>query len=199
MLKMLINPFRYIAGVRSLLIGLAIILATALLGHLSETNFPDVMSVKIGYTSTFLESLTNNLCDWIAISAILYVASLIFSKSRVRIVDILGTQALARAPYLIASCMGFFEASEKFGKYLLWENLKIGKPVTISAFEITLAIAVVVALLMLTIWLVVLMYNAFKESSNIKGNKSILIYTVSLLVAIVLSMLLSKGVTSLIS
>jgi len=42
------------------------------------------------------------------------------------------------------------------------------------------------------------MYNAFKESSNIKGNRSILIYTVSLLIAVVLSILLSKGVNSLV-
>lgn len=198
MINMLFNPFRYVAGFRSLIIGLSLVVATSFLGHLCGTYFSDVISVKVGYTPTFIESLINNLCNWLTISAILYVAAITFSKSKVRLVDIFGTQALARAPYLIASCLGLSEATDKFGKYILWENLRMGSPVSISNSEIALAIALMVLTIMITIWLIVLMYNAFKESSNIKGNKSILIYTVSLLLAVVLSILLSKGVTSII-
>lgn len=188
MITKLINPFRYLAGTRALILGLAAILATAVIGYFSKTNFPDVISTKVGYSQPLYIGIINNLCNWIALSSILYIASLIFSKSKVRPIDVFGTQALARFPYLLVSTTGF-----------AWNALGVDLKKSLSPVEITIIIPILLISVMLTVWLVVLMYNAFRESSNIKGNKSILIYTVSLLLAVALSILLSKGIASLIA
>ena len=46
MIKKLINPFQYLAGLKSLILGIAIILVTSIVGYFSNTQFPDIISVK---------------------------------------------------------------------------------------------------------------------------------------------------------
>ncbi len=199
MIPRLTNPFRYLAGGGALTLGLAAILATSVVGYYSGTNFPDVLSVKVGYNEPFYAGLIHNLSSWIALGSILYIASLIFSKSSVRAVDIFGTQALARFPYLIAATTGFSNAPIAFSNYMLWKTLKVGTPTSISSGEIAIAILILAGTIILTIWQVVLMYNAFKESSNIKGGKSIILFAVSLIMATVASAYLAHGAIGLVS
>lgn len=187
MISKLFNPFRYIAGGKSLLIGIPLLLITALIGYLSGTNFPDLLSVKVGYTTSMPYAFVQGICNWISISTVLYIMAIVASKSKIRAVDIFGTQAIARFPYLLASLIGFFPAMGKFGQYLLWELLHQGVAIEISTLEITAAIVLIILNLLLTIWMVALMYTAFRESANIKGSKSVVLFIVGVIVATILS------------
>jgi hypothetical protein len=190
----LLNPFTRIAGTKSLVYGLLIILSTSLIGHYSHTHFPDILSVKLSPDFPVWYFILQGLSNWLVISSLLYLAAKLFSKSSVRLIDIFGTQALARTPYLLAALMGFSNTVEKLGKHLLWTLLQQGEPITISQFEIALAILLMGVTLLLTVWLITLMFNAFKVSSNLKGPKLVL----SFIVILISSMPISAYLTQLI-
>lgn len=192
MIQKIFNPFKFIAGGKALLFGLAIIIATAFIASFSNTHFPDPISVKIGQSAPFLYYLLQALANWFVLSCILLIMGRLSSKSSIRIIDVFGTQALARLPYFFASFTGFATSLVKFSNYLLWVTLKKGDEVFISNFEIFSAVILLIITLLSTIWLVVLSYNAFSVSANIRGFKSILIYIVSLLVTMIFTSLFSQ-------
>jgi hypothetical protein len=192
MIKKLINPFHYVAGIKSLIFGLIIIFATSIVGYLSRTHFPDIISIKTSPEFSFWYFVIQNFSNWFIVSTLFYIASIIFSKSSVRLVDIYGTQALARFPYFIASFVGFYGALNAFGKYLLWTLMRQGEPCEISVIQIISAILLIVFSLLLTIWLITLMFNAFKISANLKGIKLILIFIIVLIISLLFSGFLTK-------
>lgn len=192
MIKKLINPFESIAGSKSLIWGLLIILATSIIGYFSNTHFPGIISVKTAPDFSVSYFIIQGFLNWVVVSTFFYVASILISKSSVRAIDIYGTQALSRTPYLFASFIGFFSAIEKFGKYLMWNLMQKGEPTEITTVGIVVAILLMAITLLLTIWLIVLMFNAFKISANLKGNKLSLIFIVVLIASMLASSFLNK-------
>lgn len=198
MIQKIFNPFRFIAGWKALLLGLVIIIATAFVASFSNTHFPDPVSVKIGQSAPFLYYLLQSIANWLVLSCILFIMAKLSSGSSIRIIDVFGTQALARLPYFFASFTGFATVLVKFSNYLLWVTLKKGNDIVISNFEIFAAILLLIITLFSTIWLVVLSYNAFYVSTNLKGFKSIIIYVVSLLISVIITSLFSHYLFSTI-
>jgi hypothetical protein len=190
--SILFNPFRYIAGFKSLTTGVLILLATALIGYFSHTHFPDMISVKTGPGYPLTYFVLQGISNWLVISIILYLMAIFASTSHVRLIDVFGTQALARFPYLAASFIGFSSSMEKFGKYILWTALKTGEETTITSFEVGIAITLLILSLLLTIWLVTLMYNAFKVSANIKGAKSVVLFIAAFILAMMATIFINK-------
>ena len=47
MIKKLLNPFIHIAGIKSLIFGILILLLTSIIGYFSNMHFPDIISIKI--------------------------------------------------------------------------------------------------------------------------------------------------------
>lgn len=187
MLKKLFNPFVYIAGGKSLLIGIAILLATSLIGYMSGTHFPDVLSVKIGYSSKLVYYVAQGIVNWLSISVLLYIFALVLSKSSVRLIDIFGTQALARYPYFIAGLFSFSPSMLEFSSYLGWTFLHYGEPVEISNLSMVIAIVLIVLTIAITVWMVALMFNAYKLAANLKGAKLIVSFIVAIMGAMALS------------
>ncbi|HNW51063.1 MAG TPA: hypothetical protein PKH79_08275 [Prolixibacteraceae bacterium] len=187
MSKYLFNPFRYIAGWESLAAGVIALLATSVIAYFSHIHFPDLISVKTNPGIPYYVLLFENTINWLVPSILLYLSALIFSQSSVRVIDIFGTQALARAPYLIAALTGISGTIDKFGKYTLWKTVNVGDPVVMSTGEIMLAITLLLFMVLATIWMIALMYNAFKVSANIKGPK--------LIIPFIVVMVLSTAIT----
>jgi len=191
MIKKLINPFHYIAGFKSLILGVLIILSTSIIGYLSNTHFPDIISIKTSPHFPAYYFILQGLLNWIVVSTVFYIASIIFSKSSVRIIDLFGTQALARTPYLLASFVGFSDSINAFGKYLLWDLMQQGEPIEISSIDIMLAILLMIFTLLLTIWLITLMLKALKVSANLKGASLTMIFIFGLIISMVISVYLN--------
>lgn len=192
MIKKLLNPFVYIAGGYSLLIGLLIIFCTSVISYYSNIHFPDILSVKTCSDYPFLYYFIQSIANWLVISTIFYIFAVIFSKSKIRLIDIFGTQALARLPYFFAALIGFSNAMDKFGSYILWKMLRQGEPVIMNTGAITFAIVLILITLLLTIWLVTLMFNAYKVAANLKRGKLIITFIISLILAIVLSVFINS-------
>lgn len=177
------NPFVHIAGWQSLVIGLIIMLLTAVIGHFTNTHVDGVIGAGFGLPAPVWVHFTEVLCAWIVLSLILLVTGRILSKTAFRIVDVFGTQALARAPMLLAPLLGFPELNQRVTKYLFSKFLPTGEEVTATQFEIVVFVIIVLIMIIAVIWTITLMYNAYRLCFNLKGKKSGISFTIALICA----------------
>lgn len=183
----LFNPFRFIAGYQALLIGLAAIVLTSLLGSLSNTHFDGVLDVHTGLQAPLWFFLAEGLINWMSLAIPLLLLGLIISRSSFRTIDVIGTQALARWPYLVAAIAMLPEANRKVLGYLIAKYTQGHTSTLINGADMAIfAVAMFLAVLML-IWMVALMYKAYSVSCNIKGPKAIVTFIIGLIGAEVIS------------
>lgn len=183
----LFNPFEFIAGYQALLIGLAAILLTSLLGSLSNTHFDGVLDVHTGLQAPLWFFLSEGLINWISLVIPLFFFGLIVSRSSFRTIDLIGTQALARWPYLITAVVMLPNANRRVLEYLMAQYTQTHAASPINPTDIVIfAVAMFLAILMI-IWMIALMYRAYTVSCNIKGPRAIITFIISLIGAEVLS------------
>jgi hypothetical protein len=198
MIQILFNPFKYIAGIKSLLLGMAILIATSLLAFYTNIHFPDVISVKSSSDFPYIYYLIQCISNWIVVSIVFYIIAILASPSKIRIVDIFGTQALSRFPYLIATLTGFSTSLDNFEKYIYYTILKTGEFADVTDYEIIISILIILFTVTLTIWFITLMFNAFRTSANIKGVKSVILFIAGLLVSIIITNLITNQLIQII-
>lgn len=183
----LFNPFRYVAGFQALLMGLAIILISGLVGSFSNTHFDGVLDVHTGLEAPLWLFLAEGLIDWICLAVPLFLFGLIVSQSSFRTIDVLGTQALARWPFFIISIVMLPDANQRVIAYVMSELIQTAPAAAINSADVLIfGFAMFVAVLMV-IWIVALMYRAYAVSCNIKGAGAIITFIISLTGAEVLS------------
>jgi hypothetical protein len=159
----LFNPFRYIAGWKSLVIGWAVILLAACLACPGKTHFDGIIDAHVGVAAPLIFFVLDGFLAWALTVIFFYPAALIFSGSGVRLIDISGTMALSRAPMVFLACI-----------FLAMPPLKDIHQIK-DIHDIDNSV--------LTIWMIALMYNAFTVSSNLKGKPAIWIFIVTLVIA----------------
>jgi hypothetical protein len=185
----LFNPFSFVAGYQALFLGLGIMLISALFGFLGNTHFDGVLDVHKGLKAPLWFFLAESVIDWMSIAMPLFFFGLVASTSSLRMIDVFGTQALARWPYLITSIVMLPKATERFGIYLLSRFTSTAASVTIDYIDMLIFIFAVLVTIIMTVWTVALMYKAYVVSCNIKGARAIVTFIVSLIGAEVLSKL----------
>lgn len=179
----LFNPFIYLAGWTSLSIGLIILFITAILCYYSNTHLDGVIGVGPGVPASLFTHILESLIAWLSLSLTLYIFGKIMSKTSFRLIDLLGTQALARAPLLIAVLANFPEVNRRVTKYLLWKYLQVGDEITATQVDIVLYVLVIIVMILVLIWTITLMYNAFKVCCNLKGAKAGISFAIALIIA----------------
>jgi hypothetical protein len=185
----LFNPFSFVAGYRALFLGLGIMLISALFGFLGNTHFDGVLDVHKGLEAPLWFFLAEGIINWMSIAMPLFFFGLIVSTSSLRIIDVFGTQALSRWPYLITSIVMLPKATERFGIYLLSRFTSTAASVTMSYTDMLIFIFALLVTIIMTVWTVALMYKAYVVSCNIKGARAIVTFIVSLIGAEALSKL----------
>jgi hypothetical protein len=179
----LFNPFRFIAGFKALLLGLAIILISGLVGSFSNTHFDGVLDVHTGAAAKMWFFLAEGLIDWMCPAVLLFLFGLIVSRSSFRTIDVLGTQALARWPYLIAAVAMLPNANRRVLGYIVSKVKETAPAVTINPADVLVFGFAMIAVLLMTIWMIALMYRAYMVSCNIKGAKAVATFIVGLIAA----------------
>ncbi|MBE9468532.1 MAG: hypothetical protein IMY72_09485 [Bacteroidetes bacterium] len=117
--KSIFNPFTHIAGNKVLIIGLLVILASSFLCYLTNTHFDGVINVHYGRPSAYYVFLSEAFINLVTISLILYIIGLLSSKSTIRFIGIIGTQAFARIPLIIMPLIGFSSAITNVSRYFM--------------------------------------------------------------------------------
>ena len=171
-MKRIFNPFRYIAGAKSLIFGL-IFIATSILLLYSGGYIQDSY-IHIGMAAAPLWKVAAmQILWWVLPAGILYLCGLMLSKSKIRVIDILGTTAFAQlillltiAPMLLPVVMNNMLESVA--------SLQTGAVPDMAEFTpmIIYSIWSLICLVLFYIW----NYNAFAVSCNVGGWKAIVAF-----------------------
>lgn len=184
--ELLINPFNKTAGAKALIIGLVLFIATIIIAQLHHIVFIGVISIKLSNQSLG-NALIFGLSGLLLLITLLYTMGRLLSKSSIRIIDIAGTLSLAKAPLLLIALIysiplvmkGTIEVTSSL---LPSTHVSLPSPGNYVFFGIFIIIV-----LISSIWMLILSYNAFSISCNVKGIKSI----VSFIAAIILTEIFS--------
>lgn len=177
--NLLFNPFLKIAGVKSLLIGIFVLLSASALAGLASVRFDGVIDVHFYKSENFLIPFYDNFINWGTTVIIFYLISLFTAGSSVRFIDIAGTFAMARMA-LIPLCLIMLLPFKKghipadFNHIFDWIFMNL----------------VMFFVFIFLIWEVVLMYNAWVTSSNIKKMKA----NITFIIGILFSEMISKTI-----
>ena len=160
-----VNPFIKIAGLKSLIYGWGGVILIALMAYLTGTHFYGFSNLDFAKDSGFWFYALEQLLSWVVISFCLYVSGLLFSKTKLRVVDVFGTNLLARLPLLLVPLIRLLPPFQTF---------------VFQSMEMYLLVGVYVLSLA---WTIILMFNGFRVSSNLKGSQLIILFTISIIVA----------------
>ena len=178
----LVNPFTHIAGGKAVLIGLGIQLLTVFVCNLTDVHFDGALDIHGGAEAT----LTQDFLMWgISVASIIllmYVSGLILTKG-FRFVDLLGTVLIARTPYIInVITIALIELPST-------ETI-IADPMSIFTSVSMLALmSLTLITILILVWHIALLYNAYKVSIGLSGNKVI----ISFIIVIFLAEIISKA------
>ena len=172
------NPFHYIGPHESFLLGLLIILLTGFTGSLTNTHFDGVLDVHTGAMGPLWIFLAPGFINWISLALPLYVAGWIISGKRLRMGDLLGYQAFARAPMLVAVLFTLIPAFQR-------QALRPAE-FTSDTFAFTVIVLVIVVMIAL---MVVWMYKGFTRTARRTGTKAIVAFVVALIIGEIISKL----------
>lgn len=186
--QLVYNPFTKIAGIWSLLLGLAIMLVTSVVAFYSHTRFDGVVDSHGGgdYAPYYLY-IVDALIAWLSVVIVFYPISLFVTKFRSRLVDVAGTLLLARTPFIFDALATFYLSKSGVNKFLEAIVLKTKVEYTVSTFDWMLFIGTILLLLLCTVWNIALNYNAFKVNTNLKGAKSAWIFILGMIIAEIIS------------
>lgn len=191
MSAILFNPFERIAGGRALIWGLAVMLITSVFASLANLQFDGVLDMHFVEQQSSISFFTScNFCYvffqliycWIVSSFLFYFSGLIASKSQFRILDIFGTQAFARIPFILPAIIALAtnqsEVSSKTTKQVIEGTSFLLTPAELLLFGLFLFFSIISI-----IWSIALMYNAYRVSANVKGLSATIYFIISIILA----------------
>ena len=186
----LFNPFMYLAGGRSLLIGLAGIGAIGLIGSFSRTHFDGVLDVHSGIWRPLWVFVAEGYIDWISLAVPLYLAGKVLSASCIRAVDVFGTQALARLPTLVSVLLALLPPYQRMTEKVMSGGVTSFEALRAEPLALAVVVVAMIGIVLVLIWTVALMYRAYSVSCNMKGGRAIGSFIVVVLLAEITSKVL---------
>jgi hypothetical protein len=184
-LLFLVNPFQKIAGIKALVLGMLIILIMSYLGLTAKMYFSSIVTVVSAamikspkMPINFFLLLCQNLIAWTTLSLLFIAAAKILQPKKTRIIDFLGTVALARFPFL------FFMLFVNILVLLHFDmnhiDLLYGAPeYNYSILPFLFYVICVVSM----VWNVVTYFYAYKESSGLDGKKLFVSFIITMVLA----------------
>jgi len=176
----MMNPFTRIAGWQAFGIGILFVIVTGVIGTFGHVAFDGVIDMHFTRELTLLNSFAYLAIDLLSVSFIMIITGFIISKS-FRIIDILGTMTLSRAPLIILAFAGCFTVSPDINE-IMKDPYVVFQSVSFIIFSI-LSFPVI-------IWSIILMFNALKISCGVKGSKLGGAFIVAILVSEIISKIL---------
>ncbi len=188
--QILFNPFERIAGLRSLLLGLAIMFLTSVIAYFSNARFDGVIDMHGGEKVDYYYYLIDGLIAWLSMVVIFYPVSLFVTKLKSRFIDVAGTLLLARFPMIIDALILFYLKNSEVNKFLESVVLKTNVVYNIQIMDWMFFVGSMLLMIMSTVWFIALCYNSYKVNTNLKGVKAVWIFVVGILLAEILSKIL---------
>jgi hypothetical protein len=158
----LFNPHHYIAGWGAVAAGLAFIAVAGYLGSLTNTQFPGLLDIFLRPPAPLGTVMALGFIDWFTFAVLIYIAGRLVSHSRIRVSDVLGTQAVARFPGVV-SVLVILATKPGIDHYVAHPDHAGASTGDAAAFWTMYGIVV-----LMQAWMINLMYSAFRVSCNVK-------------------------------
>ena len=175
--RWLFNPFVRIGGEHALAIGLSGIVASGLVAAAGGIHFDGLLDFHPGFEVAFWIPVVEGLVNWSVIALLLALISRLVAPRTVRLVDIAGTQALARVPLLLAALACVPAPIRETNRELVaaLAEGRLATPTAASLIAGTFASAC-------GLWMIWLMWKAFAVSCNQKGFRGVAIFVAAVIV-----------------
>ena len=193
------NPFQYIAGGPALVAGLAMIALTALLAWRVPVHPDGVLDLHLGPASPWWVLQVQGLINWACMAVMVLLAGLLTARGRFRVLDVLGTQALARAPMILAVLMvtpravraalgnvtRYAQAAAEQAGQLGAQTAPAAQAATAvpHAGDIVLLVLMAMVTIASVVWMVALMWRGYRVSCDAKGARAIIAFVAALVLA----------------
>ena len=187
MKKHIFNPFTQIAGIKALLLGILVVVITAVICFFSHTHFDGALDAHFSGDRNIAQYFKEGIVDLTSIIIVFYLLGLIIAGTRFRFIDMAGTMAFARIPLILIPLFTLICPQERFINYILYSFLHKGVPVTISFWDIIGFVIATLITILMVIWMIVLMWNAFRICMNSRKPKIVVTFIVGLILAEVIS------------
>ncbi len=199
----LFRPFDRFRGPPLLLAGLAVIMVTAVLAAQTGLTTTGVVSLAFADPARpgFLVLLGQGLINWLVLTLCLLLMARRLAPAGFRTLDLLATQAAARAPLLLSvlylSVTPIGESIRQLSSDLLAAmpsepgQVMADAAYMVDAFLLTLFS---VPLLFFLGWMVWLMFHGYSTSTGLNGPRAVFSFTAALTV----TYFLTRGLTSLL-
>jgi len=186
----LFNPFKFIAGNKALLLGIGIMLITAIICFLEKFHLDGVLDVHEGREASSYFYFIEPVIDWLCLIIPLYLFGRSFSVSAIRFIDVAGTSALARYPMffvvLLTIPISLKNQSNDPQKLVNTIMQDPGLMAKLTIFGLLI--------ILFLVWTVALMYNAYSTSANLKGPKAAWSFVASIVIAEILSKVIISSI-----
>ncbi|MBR2352258.1 MAG: hypothetical protein IKA70_04915 [Alistipes sp.] len=184
----LFNPFHRIAGVKALVWGEFFTIALSVLFIISDVAQDGFMHFTLLDTAAWKVLLMNHLA-WLIFALLLYIGGAAMSRSRVRIIDVVGTIGFSQL-LLIPMNAGFYIPAWRASFAESINRIVTG----VMPQEVSMLPIVAMGVWSM-IWLVLFVawsYNAFCVSCNVRGTKAVIKFIVAWVIASVAVTQLAK-------
>jgi hypothetical protein len=187
MKKYIFNPFTRIAGIKAFLLGIIVVILTALICFFSHAHFDGVLDAHFSGNGNMFQYFKEGFIDLASVIIVFYILGLIVAGTRFRFIDMAGTMAFARIPVIFTPIFALVFSPEKFTHYMLYTFLHKGEPVTISTLDIFSFIITTLITILMVIWMIALMWNAFRICMNSNKPKIVVTFIIGIILAEVIS------------
>jgi len=193
----LLRPFDRVAGATALLAGVAALVMTALLAWRVGLVTDGVMDLHFSVSPGFWQLLAQGLINWISMALALLMVGRWLSSTRFRLIDLFGTQALARFPMLLgvvwlsipavgdqvrARTASLLEAMPTDPDQVMASTAYLFDALWLTMLSLPALVALV--------WMIWLMYHGYALVCNLKGQRAVFSFVGALIAAEIVSKLL---------
>ena len=185
MIEKLKNPFRYLTLRQAICWGIAAMILTAV--YCWQVGLRMTSITQGNYAGGALWKATvSQLVVWLLFSVVLYVVGVMLSRSKIRFWDVAAFNLFARIPFDFTLLMFAIPTVRSLVGLTMEGNMA-----RVIEYANLLAVIGVVSALF-SVWYFYWSYKAFAESTNVKNGKGVLAFTLSFVVAYLVSGYLLK-------
>ncbi len=146
------------------------------MASLSNSHFDGILDFHTGRPASLWVILSEGIIDWLIMALLVLAAGALVSRSSFRVIDVLGTQALARFPTLFIAPMGLLIVSNEFMAQLRDNPSGIGELAARHTTDYVLFNVILAVTIVMSIWMVYLVYKAFSVSCHVQGARAIVTF-----------------------
>lgn len=193
---LLFKPFEKYSEITLLIAGVIFTLIGSFFASTFNIRYDGVIDLHIISNVKFYQTLQDNLINIFCLVLFLYLSTKYINR-KTRLIDILTASMVARAPYYI---LPFININGVIGK-AIEESMQFNNPELINQISFSnlfLIIVFGIITILFLVWYISLLFNGFKVASNAKGKVPIILFSISLLLAEILSKFLIFQSTKLL-